>query len=307
MNHLRLSLPIAALSLAAGTRAQSPVYGVVETYFGTSRTTPGAVHRLTWGEFNWRPVNDLKLTYSVTIVPNNHFLDEVCAAWQKNGNQIRLGRFRTAFGFNNWSELLYNGFNHIPLIRMTGVTGYTYLTRDDSGIEFTTSVGGIQVQAAAIDTSLERDQITPDNIDTGSLRMEAPIGPFILGLDAMKRLRHEQGIYGFDLRYTAPHIVSRLEYFNGNGKPSSNGYYADVQYRLPGFPRTSLVGMTEMLDSNKAGNQAYLHTVGVRQIVNPNFALNVNYGWGTGLDNVPAIRMQGLDNWSLRAMFQIQF
>jgi hypothetical protein len=65
--------------------------------------------------------------------------------------------------------------------------------------------------------------------------------------------------------------------------------------------------MTEMLDKNKAGKPVFLHTLGVRQIVTPNFSLNVNYGWGSRLDNVSSIRMQGLDNWSARAMFQIQF
>ncbi|RYG26295.1 hypothetical protein EON82_03855 [bacterium] len=307
MNLLRSLLPLAAVALAARAWAQAPVYGVLESYFIANRTTPGAIHRLSWGEFNWRALPNVKLTGSFTQMPDNWTLDEVCAAVDYKSSMLRVGRMRTAFGFNNWSEVFYNGFNHVPLVRMSPLTDGMRLTRDDSGLEFTTYLGGLQIQVAAVDTSLGDGQITPDNVDTGTVRLQGESGRFVLGLDAMKRLRHEPGVYGFDLRYTAPYVTSRVEYFNGDGSPSSQGYYADVQYRLPGHPRTSIVGMTEMFDKDKTGKPTFLHTVGVRQFFTRHLAVNLNYGWGSRLDNLPAIRMQGLDNWTLRAMFQIQF
>lgn len=307
MNALRLTLPLAALSFAAVASAQAPVYGVLETYFRMNRLTPGAIHQMTWGEFNYRPVSNLKLTYSFTVMPEDHTLDETCAAWDGPNVLVRAGRIRTSFGFSDWSDLRYTGFNHVPLIRSQRISDATSLNRDDSGVEVTTNVGTVQIQAAALDTSIAIEQITPDNIDTGMLRLQAPVGPFIVGLDSLRSLRHEQGVYGFDLRYTTPHLTSRAEYFSGNGKTSAQGYYADIQYRLPGLPRTQLVGMTEWFDKKTSDKRTMLHTVGLRQVVTPNFTLNVNYGWGGGLDNVASIRMQGLDNWSARALFQIQF
>jgi hypothetical protein len=307
MNHFRLSLPIIALSLMASARAQSPVYGVLESYFKADRTTHGAMHRMSWGELNWRVQPNLKLTGSFTQMPDNWTLDEVAASLDYKGSMLRAGRMRTAFGFNNWSELYYNGFNHVPLVRGNALVDGTRLGRDDSGLEFTTNLSGLQLQVAAVDTHLVDQQITPNNVDTGILRLQGASGRFVLGLDALKRLRHEQGIYGFDLRYTAPYVTSRTEFFTGDGDGSSLGYYADVQYRLPGLPRTSLVGMTEMFDKNKTGKPTFLHTVGVRQFFTKYLAVNVNYGWGSRVENVKSIRMQGLDNWSARAMFQYQF
>ncbi len=304
---LRISLPLAALSIAASASAQAPVYGVLETYFISSRTTPGAIHKMTWGEFNYRPVSNLKLTYSFTVTPDSHTLDETCVAWDTKDVLVRAGRLRTSFGFSDWSDLRYTGFNHVPLVRSQKLSEGTSLNRNDSGVEVTTNYGGVQIQAAAIDTSLAIEEITPENIDTGLLRLQAPVGPFIVGIDGLRSLRHGQGIYGFDLRYTTPRLTSRTEYFSGDGKTSAQGYYTDVQYRLPGFSRTQLVGMTEWLDKKTSNKRSMLYTLGLRQIVTPNFTLNVNYGWGGGLDNLSSIRSQGLDNWSARALFQIQF
>ena len=298
---------IAALGGAAGARGQSPIYGSLETYLGVSRSFGGIRDTLTWGEINYRAQSDLKLTASFTTYSDYSTLDELCATYDFKGVSLRAGRFRTAFGFSNWSEFMYDGCDHLPLVKTYPLSDRVPLLRDDSGVEATTTVAGVQVQAALVDTTLAHDQLTPDDTDTGTLRVQAPLGAFIVGVDALRRLREEEGIYGLDVRYTAPRVVGRAEFYDGSGPRSAAGYYVDLKYRVPKLPRTQLVGITEMLDMKEGSPPVYLHTLGVRQIVSRNLVLDLNYGFGTHLDAFPYVREQGADNFSARAMFQIQF
>jgi hypothetical protein len=312
MKLCRTFLALTAVACATSVHAQtllkdSPVHGVLESYFFGTRLDHGAVHKLTWGEFYWRPTNDLKVMYSFGVVPGGHVTDEAYVSYEKQDFMVRAGRMRTSFGFNDWANLFYNGFNSIPLVRLAPLSDGLNLTRQDSGVEFTKDVGTVQVQAAAFETGLERDQITPNDISTGIVRVQVPAGPFIVGLDALHRLRHDGGIYGLDVRYTAPHVIGRAEYFAGDGPGSGHGGYADVQYRLPNLPRTQLVARSEFLKPGGGGDTLVRHTLGVRQILNEYFQINLNYGWGENLLNAPAFPAGGTDNWSLRAMFQLHF
>lgn len=309
---LRFSTPLAALVLAGGAPAQtlvesSPVKGVLETYFYSTRLDRGASHRLTWGEFYYRARPDLKLTYSFGLFPGGHVTDEAVAAYDRDGLLVRAGRMRTTFGFNDWSDLFYNGFNSIPLVRAAPLSDGLVLTRQDSGVEATVSIGDAQLEVAAVDASLRRDQIAPDNVDAGIVRLQMPAGALIVGLDALRRLRHDGGIYGVDVRYTLPRLVGRLEYFVGDGAGSGQGGYADVQARLPGLPRTQLVARADYLKPAGGAASIIKYTVGLRQIFWNYLQVNVNYAWGHNLLFAPSAPAAGTDNFSARAMFQVRF
>jgi len=305
-------VPLAAVALAACAPAQtlikdSPIHGILETYFYSTRLDRGAVQKLTWGEFYANPTKEIQLKYSFGVFPGGHISDEAYASYAKDALYVRVGRMRTGFGFNDWANLFYNGFNSVPLVRLAPLSDGVALTRQDSGVEVTRTFGDLQVEVAGVDSSLTRDQFTPDNVDTGILRLQAPVGPFIVGLDALHRLRHDGGIYGFDVRYTAPRLIGRLEYFNGEGPGGGQGGYVDAQYRVPKFPRTQLVARSEYLKPGGGGDLIVRHTVGVRQIVCNYLQLNVNYGWGQNLLNAPAFPAAGTDNFSARALFQLRF
>lgn len=281
-----------------------PISGVLESYFLASPTRRGAQHQLSWGELVARPASQVRLTYSFTQFPSYRTHDEAYAEIASGQTLVRAGRMRSAFGFSDWSEIMYNGINHIPLIRLTNLGGGIQPLRNDSGVEITTSVGGLQVQAAALDPTLTRRQILPDRITAGNVRVQAAMGDLLLGLSAFNDFATRQTNLGLDARWTSTRIQVRGEIMRGSGRSSSWGGYVDAFLRLPNHHRTQAVARTEVVDRWNAP-PITLQTVGLRQILSPNVTVALNYGWG---DNLAAQRYAtGFAGWTLRSMFQVRF
>jgi len=297
---------VAACAFFAVASSQGQISGTAETYFSSDITLHGFVHAFSWVEVNDRFTPRLKGTFSLTEGRTRRTLDEVCVSYEAGDWLVRGGRIRTAFGFSNWSELFYNGFNHLPFLRTLRLADGVSLTRDDAGIEVTTGGPEMQVQAALIDNELSTFQVGPEKLRHGTLRLQRQQGPVILGLDALQGFEANGDIYGVDLRWTTPRVIFRAEYMRGVGHGNTtSGYYADVSYRIPHLPRTQAVARTEWTDLGSPGTFE-LNTLGLRQFVTPNLSANVNYGWDSG--KTPSfVANSGSIGWSIRGLFQVFF
>jgi hypothetical protein len=261
---------------------------------------------MSWGEIHARVNPNFKGTLSYTQFPTRKMLDEACLAFENGPVMVRAGRFRTAFGFSNWSELFYTGINHAPLIRSQPLAPGLRLLRDDTGVEVTEAGPWVQIQAALVDTSPSQFELSPTQLRAASLRVQSAFGPLILGLDALPSLRGDSSVYGLDARWTSPRFLVRAEYMRGVGDgATASGYYADVAYRIPRVQRTQFVVRTELLDRS-VGGEYRLHTVGLRYIYSPNFTIAGNYGWGDGSAPL-SVSKSGSLGWSLRTLFQVHF
>ena len=293
-----------AMSLCAGANAQ--VSGTLESYFQSDRLSHGFAHVMTWGEINARVSPNFKGTFSFTIMPTKRTYDEASVTYDSGPVSARAGRMRTSFGFSNWSDIFYEGINHVPMVMIQPLSKGLRLIRDDSGVELTTNVSGIQLEAAAVDTRPTSFQVGPEKFRAITLRAQGLLGGAIVGLDVLNGFIGEGSVYGADLRWTGPHFVVRGEYMQGVGDgPTASGYFANIGYRVPRLPRLQLIVQTEGL--RRTGKADYhLHTLGARYIPLPNITLIGNYAWGNG--DAPAfVAFTGTTGWSMRALFQIHF
>ena len=313
-NHFRLMLlrvsAIGFISLAMLSSAFAQLTGTVETYFQSDSQKRGVQNLFSWAEVEYRANANLKGTVSYIAASGFNALDEACLSLESGLHILRLGRMHTAFGFSDWSEEYYNGFNHLPLVRTAPLIDGLGLTRDDSGAEITFGGPHVQVQAAVVDTNLDTYQFAPKHFDASTARLQVAMGSIIVGLDSLWRFNEGEGIAGLDIRWTIPHLIVRGEFMGGIAdEDRASGFYVDATYRLPRFERTQLVGRYERLYCTDQGDFV-LQTLGLRQVVGPNLTLNVNYGWGSGaaagLYGSP-ITEPALQGWSARAMFQIHF
>ena len=304
-----ISTAIASASASAvlGIIPPPTVSSVVEGYFLADQEHRGAVNQLYWGETNVRFSSKWKITGSYLLTPKSHSFDEAYVAYEDGPNSVRVGRIRTEFGFSDWSELFYNGFNHIPLVRVVPLVDHLALTRDDAGAEATAKIGPLQLQASAIDAGVGSDQLSPQKISYSTVRLQSSLGGLILGADYLTKLSGDAKIYGLDARFTVPHWIFRGEAFHGDGPNSNGGYYIDAVYRIPSLSRTEIVGRIEGVANAPSTPQTILHTVGARQIINRYFSVNVNYGWGSGITDGSYAYSLGLAGWTGRLMFQVQF
>ncbi|MHB8637502.1 MAG: hypothetical protein ACYC96_13620 [Fimbriimonadaceae bacterium] len=313
MATLRHFWAAACLSVFAAAHAQVTQETTLESYFLDTAAHQGPYHYITWGQTNVRFNNEFKATLSGLTSGGRNSFDEACLSIENNSAIVRIGRFKTAFGFSNWSENFYNGFNHLALVRLAPLADGLTLTRDDAGAELTFGGPGLQVQTAIVDTAPGPAQLGPKRADHASLRLQTNQGDFIIGLDLLASLVGTTDIVGLDARWTAPRVLVRGELMAGRGAiQSSWGYYVDAAYRIPKLTRTQAVIRLESVDYGE-NDQAYseaavadLTTVGLRQVVSPNLSVNLNYGWGTGASNA-YIAGNALNGWTLRAMFQLHF
>jgi hypothetical protein len=231
--------------------------------------------------------------------------DEVLVEFQKGSDMLRLGRLRTNFGFSNWSELFYNGFNHRPVVRNLALIDGVRLLRNDVGVEFTTTRTGFQTMVALVDTRATAYEVGFTRLNAGIARIETYRGPFIVGIDLLNEFENDDRIYGFDLRYTVPFLQVRAEAFAGAGTPNAaSGYYVDAAYRLPGLTRTQLVGRTEGFDG--AQGKFDLHTLGARQVVGDSLWFNLNYAWNGGT-RPGQLGTRAREGWTLMTTFRVTF
>jgi len=294
-----------ALAGACVAQAQVSVSGTFETYFMTRNDVGGFGHRLTWGELNVRFNSNLKATVSMTESPTSDSLDEAYVAAESDFGILRVGRIRTAFGLSDWSELFYNGFNHIPMVMINTLAPGVRLMRDDTGAEGTFSVGQTQFQVAVVDTQSAKYQWSPKELRHASLRAQQSILGALVGFDVLKSFDATKDVYGLDVRWGFPHFLVKGEAMQGQGADNAMGYSLDVAYRPPRLSRTQVVARTERLNRPSRGDFS-LHTVGVRQILDKYLSVNVNYGWSRASNSTfrPGSSLTG---WSVQAMFQVRF
>lgn len=292
-------------AVSASARAQVQVSTTLETYFMTRDDVRGAGHRLSWGETSVRFNPNVAGKLSFTERPDMRMLDEAYVSAESGLSMLRVGRFRTAFGFSDWSDLFYNGFNHSPLVRVNGLVDGLRLNRDDTGLETTVAKGRWQAQIGLIDTRSSLFQVGPKEIRHGSLRLQTDVGGVLIAVDALKDLNEVRDVYGVDFRWGIPHWVIRAEAMKGVGDRTSWGYYLDAAYRPNGMPRTQIVARTERLSHETRGDLS-LHTVGVRQVVWPELTVNVNYGWAERSNDTFA-PSSVLTGFSVQTMFQVRF
>jgi len=285
--------------------AQVRVSGTLESYFIARNDIGGFGHRVTWGELNVRFNSNLKATVSMTELPASDMLDEAYIAAESDRGMVRAGRMRTAFGLSDWSELYYNGFNHIPMIASNTLTPGVRLMRDDTGVETTVSLGDTQLQVAAIDTRSTTYQLAPREFRHGAVRAQRTIAGALVGFNALKSFNDTNDVYGVDVRWSVPHFLVKGEAMQGQGGDSAKGYSLDVAYRPPRLSRTQLVARTERLERPSRGDFS-LHTLGLRQILSRYLSVNVNYGWSRASNRTftPSSSLRG---WSLQTMFQVRF
>jgi hypothetical protein len=302
---VRVATVLVAASFASASVAQSPVTGTLETFWVARSGEAGARHRLSWAEFHWRFHPRMMATASYTDMSVRRMLDEICLRFDGDREMVRVGRLRTAFGFSDWTELYYNGFNNLPLVRSTPIMDGIRLARNDSGVELTHFAGSFQVQAALVDAPLSEYQILPERPRYGMVRLQWDLTPVIAGLNLMAGLDSKRRITGLDLRWTAPRVQVRGETFLGSGEArDASGYYVDAAYRIPRFSRTQAVARTEGF--SRQAQTFRQHTLGLRQLIGATIGLNLNYAWSEGVDpgRVGVVPTPG---WSLQGMYRITF
>ncbi len=284
------------------------VSGVVETYWLANPKTKGAYDQAIWAEVRGRLNKNWSLTWSGFDAGSISGYDESYARYETDNASVRAGRLRTSFGFSDWSELLYTGISHRPLVReMNIVGGKTKLDRDDSGAEITTNIGPLQLQVAALDTSLTRAQVGPDTVDSATITAQYGLGELILGAEMLGRTDFSQKVYGGNFRYTIPHWMFKGEYFQAVGPKAASGGYVDATYRIPYKLRTELVARAEQVRYSNSDAPTQLMTIGVRHTFGRYITTNLNYSWGNELQYSSYATNLAVTGWSVRAMFQVQF
>lgn len=281
--------------------------------------------------------SNVRLFGSFVLLPTNNWIDEAYLEVDKGTDVFRLGRFRSAFGFSDWSELYYTPFIGVPMIRSygTSVVSGVSLDRRDRGVSAEGGGPNIQYEVALVDSKDDNFQVKPATIDSGIARLQLSQSSLMIGLNGFAKAASNEGpaeqISGIDLRWTASHLQIRGELIKGLGTKGETGYYADIIYRPPGFERTQLGARVQAIDAQApnsyvattwgAGSWAKtwwgwqpawpptptkskgaLYTLALRQFLNQNFTLSVNYGTGT---NIPEAR--GLRGWSLQLLSSFRF
>jgi hypothetical protein len=263
---------------------------------------------MSWAELRARLTKNWSAVWSGNDSLNaNAGFDESYIRYETDKGSIRAGRLRTSFGFSDWSELFYTGFNHKPLVREMRIVGTSTLDRDDSGAEVTANFGALQVQASVLDIATGKQQFTPNRADHGTITGQYSIGNWTLGLVALDKNDGSEKVYGGNFRYTLPHWIFKGEAFEGVGPNSGTGAYIDATYRIPSLPRTQLVARYEQVRVAGSDAPTTLNTLGIRHVFNQYLTANLNYGWGKELDYSPYASNLGLDGWTARLLFQVHF
>jgi len=289
----------ALLLLAAPTCSASPMTVPVsvqlENYFVTenSGTTLSTSREMTYLIAQAALTPNVSMTVSALNCEGETDLDENYFQLESGDTRFRIGRFRSAFGFSDWSEQYYQGFIELPLARYDNIGPDLSLTRVDSGFEWQQTSGPTQVTMAVIDADSGGYEVLPRSINHADIRVQRLVGSFILGANGLVDTNGSNNVYGLDARWTAPHWQVRAEYDRGSyTHPQPSGYYADVLYHPPGLLRTTFLGRAESAynlqdddDDSAFGSEpisGHQYTLGVKQILSRQFTLEFSRFYGDG-------------------------
>ena len=233
-----------------------------------------------------------------------HILDEAFLETRFDDKVVRMGRIRSRFGFDDWSELFYTPIAQAPMVRTNPINNLALL-RFDTGFDIQGGRPDFEYQVGMVDTSNDGWQIAPKRLDHASARVQFSRGDLIVGLNGLSKIQgggNRDTMAAIDLRWTRPNLIVRAEVDKGFDQGSNGeGGYIDVFYRPQGMFRTQF-GIREEAYNSPSGMRSSLTTVGFRHILSPEMALNVNYGWGN--DVGPALAMRG---WTVQLMTAVRF
>jgi hypothetical protein len=287
------------------------ISGVVENYFGYDfggrknnfgRTVTWAYSETQLGP-NTTLVNGfLNYNSEGLFDAGRSSLDENYVEQNVGTNRFRVGRIRTAFGFSDWSEMFYQGLPRKPLARLYPFGGGLSLQRVDAGAEWQVTKGASELTVAAIDARTGRFDVNPDKVTNVAVRYQRYQGAFIVGLNTLLLAGREEAdsrLYGFDVRWTSPHVQVRSEWdYDTAAGYRSQGMYTDVMVHPPGLLRTTFAGRVEQVSGmNSFRYTSYgapvrmsgtAYTLGVKQILSPALTAELSRTWNAPGGSLPA-------------------
>lgn len=285
------------------------VHGLFEQFFTADRSGRGIKSQMGFWQLTTNLSPTTQFVTSYLQQGDDHAVDELYGQLDTGPVVFRAGRFRSAFGFSNWSEMHYNPIIALPLVRAynQAVAPDISLNRLDRGLDVRGGSPTIQYQIAVVDSSDNDWQVVPETLHSTVARLQASMGPVMLGLNGFAKINggdlSEKRIIGADLRWTGRRTQLRGEIIKGLGKTEgSSGYYVDLFYRPERLARTQLGARIQGFHSLDTGSKAQLATFGVRQFITPVLTLNVNYGIGS---NVP--EAQTSLGWSVQLLSSLRF
>src|SRR5579864_538014 len=127
--------------MAALAQYENPPYGMhgaYEHYFGG-----GSGGRKWAGELDYVETGaDLTSTTSIEgSISQMHqwtWVEDVFMRFARGDNALKVGRFRSALGFSDWSEMYYTPINALPMVRdyYANIAPGLPLNRNDRGVEY---------------------------------------------------------------------------------------------------------------------------------------------------------------------------
>mgnify|MGYP003342635706 CR=1 FL=1 len=188
------------------------------------------------------------------------------------------------------------------MIRYSPVFGETRLNRVDGGLQVTTGNEKLQVQAGLVDAGMEDEDTWPRHIRDGVLRIQTEQRGALIGFNAIRRVTRDDPdhsvAYGVDWRWARPNLIIRGEAVRAYGLDApQQGFYCDAFYRPVGSTSTRFVARLEGYGPAGKKLEKTVATIGIRQVLSPNFTVSANYA--TGTNGGAAKRVIG---WSLQLM-----
>ncbi len=210
--------------------------------------------------------------------------------WGGAAGQGQAGIVRLPFGIYNPRETYASGLIDYPLAR--GDFAYHSVDWAVPGVFWTGGPANLQVEAAGFSGRGTEIWNNTGEVRGGAGRVQTYTGDAIFGLSrwdgavqnspASPRTQPVH-MTGLDLRYTKTQLVMRGEYLFGTLSGSRMiGWYLDAYYRLPQQEHWSLVGRVEALKPGSSYAQGRQITLGVRDVVAPNWTLALNWRRNNG-------------------------
>ncbi len=309
---LLLSLLIGSHTVAKAEEDKFKLSGTIENYVlaNGDNHTAGIRDYANWIYLEGRVSPKLRFVLGEFETFGRKQFDENFVDFGGDSQQWRVGRFRSAFGHNDWSELWYSGFPRMPLMKNLALGAGFSINRLDTGIDWHGGTGSQQYQIGLIDAHARAWEPLPMRFNHVVGRVQWYRGAWVVGLNTLMETEQigtsQNRIFGLDWRWSAPHIQTRGEYFFGRtAAKHSAGYYFDIFYHPPKLTRTTFLTRLESVTgsiSKSVSGTAELYTIGAKQILSKYFTAEVSRSWGNGI--TPAKTRQG---WAFQLMSSIHF
>jgi hypothetical protein len=262
-------------------------------------------HNADWSELKFDLNRHWHAVYSENQYGGEIETDEAYLQFENASSSLRLGRTRSGFGFGSWSDLWYSPVVSAPICRFMPLADGMGLMDAGSGAELTIWKGDVQAELGILDRELGEHETMPRHMDQLRGRLQVHKGDLIVGFNALTKRGSFSGesprVLGLDYRWSAPRVLVRGEAMQGYGAGKASGFYTDLTYRPPHFPRTQVACRYEGYKVAGVENSS-LYTFGVRQVVTTNLALTLNYTWGQVPDFLYSMR-----GWQVQAALGVRF